>query len=1792
MSSRRRPRRSRAWRAALPASSPRSIGITSGSDQKQNTPLQSRSSFPSSSSDDGGGEEEEEHRFGDSAEFRLDRIPTSSSSSADLAVTPALARSQTYRGAPNSGRSGGRSSSDERASAEKYYSPSSIPSATRKRLGHERISPARSPSKGDSGSPSHGAMGAAFHSVLVNRITRTHQGGKNMGARAMIKIIRKHMIKQKWKQWHLHVREQRLAIHVEIRTLTDLWGGWKIFTHREIQKKVMLRRLMSRKERRCLTSGVRHWTLGAKDRQIMILRQQIAELRPSIEEQCRKERERVVRRVIGRFVHRTLSQSLSTWCQVHRTELHNEHVVRTITQRMHMRQETAAFNSWYCHIRQQIRSREIVRRSVGRIRHQTLGKTMLRWHEQTQKRVRAKAIIKKTINQSARAGRQTTLRRGFRRLLDHVRASTINESEELRFRAVALRFISVLRHHLLQKGWITWLFCTREMKKVEQMRRRAVKRWSNQLLRRAVSTWSYNIREMQRMQRIMIRASSRMKNIKLSKALSTWCIFVSKRKSLRKRVRVMVHRWASSQYVAGWSTWHQHIKLSRAAEIALARDELQLTIKEERKSNILRRVVQRMDNKVMSIGLATWSAHTVELLRLESRKRHILLRIQNRVISRSFCTWYDKIAKTKRHRHIMYRCRQRVLHRCQSKAFEQWSDMCHRMQSARTILHRVSARAQRQRNAMSITRSFRLWCLFTDRDRLNEMSTEDKQRELGRRRQVLRRCFVRMQKRRITAGLSTWRTYVQLQRLDQERKSRAASKWKRMEIHRGFQKWKHVVQARKEQRHRMARVINRMQHGKMHRCLQSWLQVTEQRRALRRRMQVTAQRWEQQNLLVGFRTWQLKLQHDRNAKTKLDREQDKVRAAEERRRHELQRILFRMTNRATSRALRQWCSEVQHQKKEEIILTRTMFKMQKRTETRCLQRWVASTSEIKRLRYISRKVVVRIQKRNVSICFETWYQKMLDRNRARSFLKRMHSKKERDETRDRQTTSFHRWRYVTSQLALYSMNEKSRAMELERRRCLLSRVMTHFSKREMHQSLFTWSQNVKEQREEENRKKHALRHWVNRLMWSSFTQWNHEVLQRIRSHRILTRCAGRIRHSHFASAFSAWCALVQRRSCARKEMRQILSRMKKACLSTGWRTWSLYVMKVQSMEQEKDIIAEREEREEEIRKMSLSRTVNRICRRKLFVGLSTWRKAVVHMKRVERLSNNALRRWSSGVLHRAILTWRITVRRIITEKNALKRVHARWTLHVQSSAFHQWWSISNKRKYVRDLIIKILKRSAREKNAGKKRRGLRRWCQFVDTLQLEDMDDEMRQVVLERRKLRMRAVVLRAIKRRTTSGWRSWQNYVRLKQEEEQNLHRAVLRWTRTTMCRCMNTWSSNIATTIRNRHLLTRAIGRIQHRRVAATFDEWYIYVQGKMEQRCRVQRIVSRWLKGQLTATFRTWYKMVVRAIDLERSKTLEGNDRIVLESEHLRQVILTKFLKKISRRDISIGFQTWKYECLVVGHERMVKRDKICARMLRRALYKSWLAWRSMVKEKKGQRHTMQRILGKMIHRKKTIVLSEWQDKVNERLWLRSVVVRALNRAEVSTIRQLWSRWCRFVRWDIMTFTEKEQQCHAMQRILSRMKKSSLYCVWNQWNAMVHHDRNKERKMKRATLRWKNKLVNRCISTWRADVANSLRVRMVVKRALARVVFRQRSLCFNAWYDAILNIQHQRLKMSQMIHRWEHAHVDSAFRTWVNNDRRHAQHLYRDELDEAQRLTVRQKEYYEETRCVLFFYFRFDI
>ena len=164
-----------------------------------------------SSSDDDDSHHYARDRFDEHADFRFDQIPTNSLSRANIG-RPYLEKEkeeEDWHGTP--------------VQSPNYYTPRSIPSGARRDRNrtearssrsvgrHNRsISPSsssmphdskttssggssprsrgslrspRSPSSMINGSPNHGPMGAAFHSVLINRVTRTHQGGKNMGAR-------------------------------------------------------------------------------------------------------------------------------------------------------------------------------------------------------------------------------------------------------------------------------------------------------------------------------------------------------------------------------------------------------------------------------------------------------------------------------------------------------------------------------------------------------------------------------------------------------------------------------------------------------------------------------------------------------------------------------------------------------------------------------------------------------------------------------------------------------------------------------------------------------------------------------------------------------------------------------------------------------------------------------------------------------------------------------------------------------------------------------------------------------------------------------------------------------------------------------------------------------------------------------------------------------------------------------------------------------------------------------------------------------------------------------------------------------------------------------------------------------------------------------------------------------------------------------------------------------------------------------------------------------------------------
>ena len=570
----RRTGRSASSRAMLPMSASPKYDH-----QQQNSPSPSkrtsrRRRYQQKQSSSSGSDEEDKYNnnsesFNDSADFRLDRIPTSTRNQTPMHLetgmgkTPAMSRSQSYRGertssSNRSNRSTSRSNSNYRSSPDtngEYYSPSSIPSTTRKRLGHGKHSPSRTENQSDSSSPSHSAMNAAFHSALVGRVTRTHQGGKNMGARAMSKIFRKHLMKERWNKWHLHVRQLRFSIHVEIRTLTELWRAWKLFTRNCIQKNVLLKRLIKRHERTCLKEGIRHWTDGCKDRQIMILRHQIAILRPKIVQQMTQEKGRVVRRVIGRFISNVLHQSFKTWHQHHTTMLHYEHVIRTVTARISMRRESNAFNAWFSHVHELWRQRDIIHHALIRIKYKMLTKTFQTWKLQYTTIKRFQTKISRFLTRKNRSSTITSVRHGFRTLMDHYRTSAMNEMELEQDRIVAKRLVNLMKKRILHLGFSTWLVTTTEINRFILKKKRAIQKWYSKCLYSTFNQWKFKI--------------------------------VAKNKC-KNRINVIAARWKLKQLYYSLLKWKTNVN--------------EIIRIEKRKISILKRVL----NRILDKSFASW----------------------------------------------------------------------------------------------------------------------------------------------------------------------------------------------------------------------------------------------------------------------------------------------------------------------------------------------------------------------------------------------------------------------------------------------------------------------------------------------------------------------------------------------------------------------------------------------------------------------------------------------------------------------------------------------------------------------------------------------------------------------------------------------------------------------------------------------------------------------------------------------------------------------------------------------------------------------------------------------------------------------------------------------------------------------------------------------------------------------------------------------------------------------------------------------------------------------------------
>jgi hypothetical protein len=243
---------------------------------------------------------------------------------------------------------------------------------------------------------------------------------------ALTKIITKHLMKERWEQWHRHVRELRFNLHVEVRWLTELWSEWRHFTKNESKKRILLSRLIRRYERRSMRHGIRTWAFSAKDQQLMILRHKLAELRPQLQHQIADEQNRCIQRIVNRLRYKQIHASFHKWLHHHTRSQRNEQVLKTIHQRLQRRHETTAYNAWYTLTKTTLHNRYLVKKTLLKMKLRQLLKCIVCWKMKTDKKLRIESILRRVLMKQCHYRRHTFLVVGWKSLVQHSKSMSFS----------------------------------------------------------------------------------------------------------------------------------------------------------------------------------------------------------------------------------------------------------------------------------------------------------------------------------------------------------------------------------------------------------------------------------------------------------------------------------------------------------------------------------------------------------------------------------------------------------------------------------------------------------------------------------------------------------------------------------------------------------------------------------------------------------------------------------------------------------------------------------------------------------------------------------------------------------------------------------------------------------------------------------------------------------------------------------------------------------------------------------------------------------------------------------------------------------------------------------------------------------------------------------------------------------------------------------------------------------------------------------------------------------------------
>ena len=442
-------------------------------------------------------------------------------------------------------------------------------------------------------------------------------------------------------------------------------------------------------------------------------------------------RQRALRRVAGRLMHRGKSAAFARW----RESVDDAERLRAMLRRAlgkfaaaSLARAMARWRECLDGARESERAERLLKRHFGRFAGRSRARAFGVWREEARKAHRLRVLGQKLL------GRFDA--RFVRRLFQNWKVHLAQASKRNR---VLGRVVDRMRGRVASAAFDKWRGFIVEREELRRRIGRVLARFADRARARAFDKWASTVAERAAVRASLARTLARFANRAVSAAFAAWTDSVTEARRLRSLMARVASRFSNKSLSAAWERWAGAVREKRQM------------------ANALTRVVRKMRNRVIASAFTAWIDAVAESERLRALLRRVAGKFANRRLAASWETWVDAVAESERLRALLRRVAGKFANRRLASAWETWTTACEAKRAEEETRQRTLGVVVARLAKRSLHRAFGRWAENVLEKRAAALEAEADER---RRADVLNRAVRRLANRALAGAFAGWRRAV------------------------------------------------------------------------------------------------------------------------------------------------------------------------------------------------------------------------------------------------------------------------------------------------------------------------------------------------------------------------------------------------------------------------------------------------------------------------------------------------------------------------------------------------------------------------------------------------------------------------------------------------------------------------------------------------------------------------------------------------------------------------------------------------------------------------------------------------------------------------------------------------------------------------------------------------------------------------------------------------------------------------------------------------------------------------